>query len=69
MVIDHLNFLRGWFDTIIKEERRNDIHNIYLLLCEVKDEVTLLSNIFREHIQLTGIKAIESLEQKKVCIE
>lgn len=66
MVGDHLNFLYGESEAMIKEERREDMHNIYLLLREVKDGMTSLVDIFREHIKQHGIRVIESLRQEQV---
>lgn len=68
MVGDHLNFLYGESEAMIKEERRDDMHNIYLLLREVKDGMTSLVDIFREHIKQHGIRVIESLRQEQVYI-
>lgn len=66
MVGDHLDFLHGESESMIKEERRNDMHNIYLLLREIKDGMTSLVDIFREHIKQHGIRVIESLRQEQV---
>jgi len=68
MVADHLDFLHGESEAMIKEERRNDMHNIYLLLREIKDGMTSLVDIFREHIKQHGIRVIESLKQEQVCL-
>lgn len=66
MVGDHLAFLHGECEAMIKEERRNDMHNLYLLLREVKDGMNALVSIFREHIKQHGIKVIQSLKQEQV---
>jgi cullin 2 len=66
MVGDHLKILHGECEAMIKEERRDDMHNIYLLLREVKDGMNSLVDIFREHIKQHGIKVIESLKQEQV---
>lgn len=68
MVGDHLDFLHGESETMIKEERRKDMHNIYLLLREIKDGMTSLVGIFREHIKQHGIRVIESLRHEQVYI-
>ncbi|CAH1713143.1 cullin-2 isoform X2 [Aphis gossypii] len=68
MVADHLDFLHGESEAMIKEERRNDMHNIYLLLREIKDGMTSLVDIFREHIKQHGIRVIESLKQEQIYI-
>lgn len=68
MVGDHLDFLHGESEAMIKEERRNDMHNIYLLLREIKDGMTSLVDIFREHIKQHGIRVIESLRPEQVYI-
>lgn len=66
MVGDHLKILHSECEAMIKEERRDDMHNIYLLLREVKDGMNSLVDIFREHIKQHGIKVIESLKQEQV---
>lgn len=66
MVGDHLSFLHGECEAMIKEERRDDMHNIYLLLREVKDGMNSFVDIFREHIKQHGIRVIESLKQEQV---
>lgn len=68
MVGDHLDFLHGESEAMIKEERRNDMHNIYLLLREIKDGMTSLVDIFREHIKQHGIRVIESLRQEQIYV-
>lgn len=67
MVGDHLAFLHGECESMVKEERREDMHNIYLLLREVKDGMNKLVDIFREHIKQHGIKVIELLKPEQVC--
>lgn len=69
MVGDHLEFLHGECEAMIKEERRNDMHNIYLLLREVKDGMNSLVDIFREHIKQHGIRVIESLKSEQVYFQ
>lgn len=69
MVGDHLEFLHGECEIMIKEERRDDMHNIYLLLREVKDGMNSLVDIFREHIKQHGIRVIESLKQEQVYFQ
>jgi cullin 2 len=69
MVLGCLSFLRGEYEAIIKEERLDDMRNIYLLLRDLKIESTLLANIFREHVQQNGIKVLKSLKKYQVCIE
>lgn len=66
MVSDILNILHGECESMIKEERQDDMHNIYLLLREVKDGINPLVNIFREHVTQHGIRVIESLKQEQV---
>ncbi|KAL4149405.1 hypothetical protein QTP88_003363 [Uroleucon formosanum] len=68
MVGDHLDFLHGECEAMIKEERRNDMHNIYLLLREIKDGMTSLVGIFREHIKQHGIRVIESLRHEQIYV-
>jgi len=69
MVIDCLSFLRGEFEAIIKEERLDDMHNMYLILRKIKDESMVLAKIFREYVQQHGIKVLKSLKKYQVCIE
>lgn len=68
MVGDHLDILHGECEAMVKEERQDDMHNIYLLLHEVKDGMNKLVDIFREHIKQHGIRVIESLKQEQVCL-
>jgi len=69
VVADHLYFLHGESEAMIKEERLNDMHNIYLLLRGVKDGFGSLGDVFRELIKQQGMKILESLKKNQVCIE
>jgi len=69
VVVDHLNFLHGQSEAMIREERLNDMHNIYLLLCDVKDGFGSLGDVFRELIKKQGIKILESLKKNQVFIK
>lgn len=68
MVLDNLCFLKEEFEAIIKEERTEDMHNMYLLCREMKDELILLANIFKKHVLERGIEVIKSLKKYQVCI-
>ncbi|XP_050536894.1 cullin-2 [Daktulosphaira vitifoliae] len=68
MVGDHLAFLHGECESMVKEEHREDMHNIYLLLREVKDGMIKLVDIFREHIKQHGIKVIELLKPEQIYV-
>lgn len=69
MVGDHLDVLHGECESMIKEERREDMHNIYLLLRDIKDGMTTLVDTFREHIKHHGIRVIGSLKQEQVYFQ
>lgn len=69
MVLDNLCFLKEESEAIIKEERTEDIHNMYLLFREVKDELILLANIFKKHVHERGIEVIKFFKKYQVCIE
>ncbi|XP_060845005.1 cullin-2-like [Rhopalosiphum padi] len=68
MVIDCLSFLRGEFEAIIKEERLDDMHNMYLILRKIKDESMVLAKIFREYVQQHGIKVLKSLKKYQIHV-
>lgn len=69
MVLNNLCFLKEESEAIIKEERMEDMHNMYLLFRDVKDELILLANIFKKHVQERGIEVIKSSKNYQVCIE
>lgn len=68
MVGDHLEFLYRDCEAFIKEERADDLCNIYHLLREVKDGLNSLIVIFGEYIKQDGIRVIKSLNKKQVLI-
>ncbi|VVC31679.1 Cullin, N-terminal,Cullin, conserved site,Cullin repeat-like-containing domain,Cullin homology,Cullin [Cinara cedri] len=68
MVGDHLDVLHGESEAMIKEERREDMLHIYLLLRDIKNGMTTLVDIFREHIKQHGIRVIESLKQEQIYL-
>lgn len=69
MIGEHLEVLHGECEAMIKEERRDDMHNIYLLLRDTRDGMTTLVDIFREHIKQHGIRIIGSLKQEQVYFQ
>lgn len=69
MVGDHIEFLCGESKSMIKEERRDDMRNMYLVLQAVENGMNQMADIFQEHIQLRGISKIKSLKQKQVCFK
>jgi len=69
VVVDHLSFLHGESEAMIREERLNDMHNIYLLLCNVKDGFGSLGEVFKKLILKKGNKILESLKKNQVCIK
>lgn len=66
MVGDHLEFLHGACEAIVKEERKDDLINMYFLLREVGDGLNSLIVIFGEHMKQHGIGVIKSLNKKQV---
>lgn len=69
MIEDHLDILRGECETIVKEERREDMHNIYLLLRGMKNGINAIVNVFREQIKQHGIQVIGSVKQEQVYFQ
>lgn len=68
VVVDHLNLLHGESEAMVREERHKDLHNMYLLLCGVKEGLSSLGKVFRELIKQNGIKVLESFKENQVCI-
>lgn len=71
MIVDHLELLNEECKVITKENCPSEMRNLYLLLSELKDEHELNRwvDIFREHLQSTGIETIKSLNQEPVCFK
>ncbi|XP_016662010.1 cullin-2-like [Acyrthosiphon pisum] len=68
VVVDHLSFLHGESEAMIREERLNDMHNIYLLLRNVKDGFGSLGDVFRELIKKQGMTVLESLKKNQIYV-
>ncbi|CAI6354868.1 unnamed protein product [Macrosiphum euphorbiae] len=68
VVVDNLSFLHGESEAMIREERLNDIRNIYLLLCNVKDGFGSLGDVFKELILKQGNKVLESLNKNQIYV-
>lgn len=66
IVSDHLDILHGEFEAMLREERKNDMRNIYLLLREVKDGLNTLVATFSDHVKQYGIRVVESLKPEQV---
>lgn len=69
MIGDHLDVLLGECEAMIKEERREDMHNMYLLLRGIKDGMDEFVNVFRELIKQHGLQVIGSVKQEQVYFQ
>lgn len=68
MITEHLDFLYGESEAMLKEKRYKDLHD-YLLLREAKNGFASLPDTFKEIIKQQGMKVLESLKENQVCIE
>jgi len=69
MITEHLDFLYGESEAMLKEKRYKDLHDMYLLLREAKNGFASLPDTFKEIIKQQGMKVLESLKENQVCIE
>jgi cullin 2 len=69
MVADHLAFLHGECTTMVREERRKDLSNMYPLLRSVKDGIGILITELREHIKAQGLETVRGLKGENVSKE
>jgi len=69
MVADHLTILHGECKTMVHEERRKDLSNIYPLLRSVKDGIGILIAELLEHIKAQGLETVRGLKGENVHIQ
>jgi len=69
MVADHLTILHGECKTMVHEERRKDLSNIYPLLRSVKDGIGILIAELLEHIKAQGLETVRGLKGENVSKE
>lgn len=61
MVAEHLHFLYSECNSMVQEERRKDLANMYPLLKSVSNGVSVLVETVLDHIRNQGLKAISNL--------
>ncbi|XP_048467813.1 cullin-2 isoform X4 [Rhincodon typus] len=66
MVADHLQFLHGECQNIIKQERREDMANIYTLLRAVSNGLPHMIQELQNHIHDEGLRSISNLSQENM---
>ncbi|XP_060681070.1 cullin-2 isoform X3 [Hemiscyllium ocellatum] len=66
MVADHLQFLHGECQNIIKQERRGDMANIYTLLRAVSNGLPHMIQELQNHIHDEGLRSISNLSQENM---
>uniref|UniRef100_A0A4W3H5B9 Cullin-2 n=1 Tax=Callorhinchus milii TaxID=7868 RepID=A0A4W3H5B9_CALMI len=66
MVADHLHFLHGECQNIIKQERREDMANIYTLLRAVSNGLPHMIQELQNHIHDEGLRSISNLSQENM---
>lgn len=66
MVADHLQFLHGECHTIIHQERREDMANMYILLRSVSNGLPRMIQELQNHILEEGLRATSNLSQENM---
>uniref|UniRef100_A0A673ZQ65 Cullin 2 n=1 Tax=Salmo trutta TaxID=8032 RepID=A0A673ZQ65_SALTR len=66
MVADHLQFLHGECQNIIRQEKRDDMANMYTLLRAVSSGLPHMIQELQVHIHDEGIRATSNLSQENV---
>nr|XP_005994880.1 PREDICTED: cullin-2 isoform X2 [Latimeria chalumnae] len=66
MVADHLQFLHGECNTIIRKERREDMANMYTLLRAVSSGLPHMIQELQNHIHDEGLRATSNLSQENM---
>lgn len=62
-------FLHGECTTMVREERRKDLSNMYPLLRSVKDGIGILITELLEHIKAQGLETVRGLKGDNVSKE
>lgn len=71
MVAEHLQFLYSECTTMVQEERRKDLANMYPLLKSVSNGVTVLVDTVLDHIKSQGLQVcgiLFSLGFQNTCL-
>ncbi|XP_032821523.1 cullin-2 [Petromyzon marinus] len=66
MVADHLQFLHSECQTIVRQELRDDMANMYTLLRTVPQALQHMVTEQQEHIRQEGLKAISNLSHENM---
>ncbi|XP_068094700.1 cullin-2 [Hyperolius riggenbachi] len=66
MVADHLQFLHAECHTIIRQERRSDMANMYTLLRAVSNGLPHMIQELQNHIHDEGLRAVSNLSQENM---
>jgi len=67
-VSDHFNALQAECENVVKEERINDLRNIYPLLKPVPNGLQLLAEQFLNHVRTQGLQRISDLHGENVGV-
>lgn len=62
MITDHLDFLHSDCKEMVSQEKRVDLHNMYVLLKPIPDGLKTLIQAFLDHIKNEGIETISTLK-------
>ncbi|KAM9308850.1 cullin-2 isoform 2-T2 [Gastrophryne carolinensis] len=66
MVADHLQFLHAECHTIVRQERRSDMSNMYILLRSVSNGLPHMIQELQNHIHDEGLRAVSNLSQENM---
>uniref|UniRef100_A0A8C9T5B9 Cullin 2 n=1 Tax=Scleropages formosus TaxID=113540 RepID=A0A8C9T5B9_SCLFO len=66
MVADHLQFLHGECQSIVRQEKRDDMANMYTLLRAVSSGLPHMIHELQVHIHDEGLRAISNLSQENM---
>lgn len=66
MITDHLDFLHSDCKEMVSQEKRVDLHNMYVLLKPIPDGLKTLIQAFLDHIKNEGIETISTLKGETV---
>lgn len=65
-VLDHISVLHSECVAMVKEERKKDLKNIYVLLKSVANGLPFLVEQFLQHVKTQGLNAISNLQGNNV---
>lgn len=69
MITDHLDFLHSDCKDMVSQEKRDDLHNMYILLKPINEGLKTLIQAFLDHIKNEGIETISTLKGETVNTE